>query len=88
MTRLLDYPELQAVAQARRPRVALVLGSGLSDLADRLADVVELPFGCAPGLDAAGVRPSPALVAAAAKPADSATPRAQVPVPPSPSTGA
>ena len=55
MKQLLDYPELQAAARARQPRVALVLGSGLGELAERLGDVVELPFGRAPGLDAAGV---------------------------------
>lgn len=55
MTRLLDYPELQAAARGRKPRVALVLGSGLSDLADCIKDAVELPFGRAPGLDAVSV---------------------------------
>ena len=34
----------EALGRERRPRTALVLGSGLGDLADRLDDAVELPF--------------------------------------------
>jgi purine-nucleoside phosphorylase len=53
--RITTYADLQAIARERLPRVALVLGSGLSDLADRLGDVVELPFGSIAGMDAATV---------------------------------
>lgn len=38
-----------------RPRVHLVLGSGLGALADALEDPVEIPFGEVPGLPATGV---------------------------------
>ena len=55
MRRLRVYAELQAVTRERRPRVALVLGSGWSDLADGMKDVVELPFGRTPGLDPVSV---------------------------------
>ena len=55
MRRIIDYPKLRAVAQTRRPRIALILGSGLSDIADRLDDVVELPFGAVPGMNATSV---------------------------------
>jgi purine-nucleoside phosphorylase len=48
--RLHDFEDLGAVVQERRPRIALILGSGLGDLADRLSDVVELPFGAIFGL--------------------------------------
>jgi purine-nucleoside phosphorylase len=34
---------------ARRPRVAIVLGSGLGRLADRVADPVRIPYGDIPG---------------------------------------
>jgi purine-nucleoside phosphorylase len=37
------------------PEVALVLGSGLSHLADLVEDAVEVPFGEVPGFPAAGV---------------------------------
>jgi purine-nucleoside phosphorylase len=50
----MTYAELQLVARERRPRLALILGSGLSDIAERLADVVELPFGSA-GMDAPSI---------------------------------
>src|SRR5262245_34412134 len=52
---LSDYAELQAHARAQPPRVALILGSGLSELADRLDDAAELPFGCVPGMETSGV---------------------------------
>jgi purine-nucleoside phosphorylase len=55
MRRITEYTELQAIARERSPRVALVLGSGLSDLADRLDDVAELPFGSIAGMDAPSV---------------------------------
>jgi purine-nucleoside phosphorylase len=53
--RIDDYAELQALAQVRMPRVAFILGSGLSDLADHLLDAVELPFEAAPDLEASSV---------------------------------
>jgi purine-nucleoside phosphorylase len=53
--RVTDYRELQAIARERTPRIALILGSGLSDLADQLEDAVELPFGNVPGLDVSSV---------------------------------
>ena len=37
MARRIDqYAELQALARDQRPQLALILGSGLNDLADRL----------------------------------------------------
>jgi purine-nucleoside phosphorylase len=53
--RLHEYPELQASARERQPRLALILGSGLNDVADRLEDAAELPFTHVPGLETAGV---------------------------------
>ena len=50
-----EYSELQAIARDRLPRIALVLGSGLGDLADRLDDVAELPFGSIQGMEAPSV---------------------------------
>jgi purine-nucleoside phosphorylase len=49
------YAELEAATRSRKPRVALILGSGLSDIADRLDDAVALPFGRVPALDASSV---------------------------------
>lgn len=49
------FAQLQTAARERAPRIALILGSGLGDLADRLADVVELPFGRVPGLSESSV---------------------------------
>jgi inosine/guanosine/xanthosine phosphorylase family protein len=46
-----DYPAFADLAQQRRPRLALILGSGLGALADRLHDVHELPFHRVPDLD-------------------------------------
>jgi purine-nucleoside phosphorylase len=43
--RITEFAKLQALVADRQPRIALVLGSGLGDLADRLEDAVELPFG-------------------------------------------
>lgn len=51
----ITYAELQSLAQARRPRVAMILGSGLSDLAERLNDAVELPFAAAPEMPRSSV---------------------------------
>lgn len=53
--RLREYAELQAIVRDRAPRIAMVLGSGLGDVAERLADVVELPFGSIAGMDATTV---------------------------------
>src|SRR5262249_38547691 len=53
--RVTEYGELQAHVRDRPPRVALILGSGLSDLADRLDDAIELPFGNVPGMETSGV---------------------------------
>ncbi len=53
--RIINYLELQGLARGRLPRIALILGSGLSDLADRLEDAVEVPFGCVPGIDTPSV---------------------------------
>ena len=51
----MTYAELQEAAGERKPRIALVLGSGLGDVANRLADIVELPFGSIPGMDGPSV---------------------------------
>ena len=40
---------VEAWLSGRRPVVALVLGSGLGGLADRLVDVDRLPYGRIPG---------------------------------------
>lgn len=53
--RITEFSELQTIAAEHTPRVALILGSGLSDLADRLEDAVELPFGNVPGMETSGV---------------------------------
>ena len=53
--RITEFSELQSLATEHPPRVALILGSGLSDLADRLEDAVELPFGKGPGMETSGV---------------------------------
>src|SRR5262245_46140569 len=49
------FAELLAAAQARPPEVALVLGSGLGDLATRLHDVRVVPFHEIPDLPAPSV---------------------------------
>jgi purine-nucleoside phosphorylase len=49
------YAQFAEHARQRRPRTALILGSGLGHLADRLADVCELPFHQVPGLDAPSI---------------------------------
>jgi purine-nucleoside phosphorylase len=51
----MTYAELHAIVQDRRPRVVLILGSGLSDVADRLTDAIELPFASLPGMNASSV---------------------------------
>lgn len=53
--RITTHAELQALAARRPPRIAVILGSGLSDLADQLEDAVELPFLAIPGMDAPSV---------------------------------
>ncbi len=55
MTSVQAYPRFLDEARRRTPQVALVLGSGMSHLADRLVDPVEIPFQHVPGLEAAGV---------------------------------
>ncbi|MSU79882.1 MAG: purine-nucleoside phosphorylase [Gemmataceae bacterium] len=52
---LRDYAEMTLAARGLSPRVALVLGSGLNDVADRLTDAVELPFGSVPDMGASSV---------------------------------
>ncbi|HZZ78585.1 MAG TPA: purine-nucleoside phosphorylase [Gemmataceae bacterium] len=49
------YAELEAASRSRKPRVTLILGSGLGDIADQLDDAVTLPFGGVPGLEASSV---------------------------------
>lgn len=44
------YVELLDAVQKRQPRVALVFGSGLGDLDQRLRDVCQAPFLVVPGL--------------------------------------
>jgi purine-nucleoside phosphorylase len=46
---------IQARLGARRPQVAVVLGSGLGRLADRLTDAVRIPYGEIPGFPATTV---------------------------------
>jgi purine-nucleoside phosphorylase len=53
--RIAEFRDLQRLVRDRSPRIALILGSGLSDLADRLEDAHELAFGGVPGMEAAGV---------------------------------
>lgn len=55
MRRLSQFDDLQRCAGERRPKVVVILGSGLSDVADCLGDAVELPFGSVPGLDSSSV---------------------------------
>ena len=45
-----DFTQFVAHVQRRRPRFAIVLGSGLGDLANRLGDVDGLPFDAIPGM--------------------------------------
>ncbi|NNG03785.1 MAG: purine-nucleoside phosphorylase [Inquilinus sp.] len=55
----LQAAEAAEIAAARAPgltpRVALVLGSGLGPLAERIADAVAVPYGDLPGFPEAGV---------------------------------
>lgn len=50
-----DYLHFCDAARRRRPRIALILGSGLGHLADRLTDAIELPFGQVPELEAPSI---------------------------------
>jgi purine-nucleoside phosphorylase len=50
-----DYLQFAEAARRRRPRIALILGSGLGHLADRLHDAIELPFRQVPELDAPSI---------------------------------
>jgi purine-nucleoside phosphorylase len=45
------FLNLAAEARTRRPRLALILGSGLGSLADGLANTIEVSFGAIPGLE-------------------------------------
>jgi purine-nucleoside phosphorylase len=53
--RIREYGELQTIVHDRSPQIALVLGSGLGDLAERLDDAVELPFASIAGMDAPSI---------------------------------
>ena len=60
MTLVADASPADAVGALRpllreRPEVALVLGSGLGDLADELVDSVRIAFSDVPGFVAPGV---------------------------------
>ncbi len=55
MTASPTYDAFADAARRRRPRVALILGSGLGHLADRLCDVEALPFDRVPGLEAPSI---------------------------------
>lgn len=56
MTRpISDFAELQSIVRDRPPKIALILGSGLSDLADHLEDAVELTYGKVPGMHSSSV---------------------------------
>lgn len=50
-----SYPDLMHACRRHPPRVALVLGSGLGDLADGLEGEVTLPYGDVPDLQAPSV---------------------------------
>src|SRR5271157_1065114 len=50
-----EFHDFCAAARRRRPRMALILGSGLGHLAERLADVHELPFRQVPELEAPSI---------------------------------
>jgi purine-nucleoside phosphorylase len=45
-----DYPQFIETAHRRRPRVALILGSGLGHLADWLEDICAVPFHAIPDM--------------------------------------
>jgi purine-nucleoside phosphorylase len=53
--RITEFRDLQLLVRDQPPRIALILGSGLSELADQLEDARELPFGGVPGMTASGV---------------------------------
>lgn len=55
MPETVAYDQLVAAAQRRRPRLALVLGSGLGDVAEQLDNACAVPFLDVPGLTAATV---------------------------------
>ena len=46
-----DFLQFIEAARQRRPRVALVLGSGLGELADRLERTLALPFQQIPDME-------------------------------------
>jgi purine-nucleoside phosphorylase len=55
MSRIIPFPLLAELAQAEPPRVALILGSGLSQLARRLENAHSVPFLEVPGMPGATV---------------------------------
>jgi purine-nucleoside phosphorylase len=50
-----DFLQFADAARRRRPRVALILGSGLGHVADRLHDAIELPFHHVPDLESPSI---------------------------------
>ncbi|MCS7044868.1 MAG: purine-nucleoside phosphorylase [Gemmataceae bacterium] len=50
-----DYAALRAALDERKPRLALILGSGLGELDRRLHDAIALPYAQVPGLIDVGV---------------------------------
>jgi purine-nucleoside phosphorylase len=55
MTQPLAFPEFADVAQTARPEIAIVLGSGMSDVARRVGSARSVPFAEVPGLGATSV---------------------------------
>jgi purine-nucleoside phosphorylase len=55
MTQSLPFQELAAATRQARPDVALVLGSGMSDVAQRLESPLHVPFAEIPGLETPSV---------------------------------
>jgi purine-nucleoside phosphorylase len=55
MTPAVSFEAFRGAAMAKRPALAVVLGSGLGDLAGRLAGPLRLPLAAVPGLAEAGV---------------------------------
>jgi purine-nucleoside phosphorylase len=51
-----DFVQFTEAARQRRPRVALVLGSGLGQLADRLVHTIAVPFQQLPDMDNPSIR--------------------------------
>jgi purine-nucleoside phosphorylase len=55
MTASASFAELSAFCRRSPPRVAIVLGSGMGDVARQVQDAVRVPFAEIPGLPAASV---------------------------------